>query len=99
MLIAVPQGLLSEHRDLELVLRTTALAMGATNHREYGKRIECRPRDEDALGIRAHVGRVDQESVGSLLGKIIGHEAFDDFVIFKLQAHPEAFGSGTAGEG
>ena len=31
--------------------------------------------------------------------QVVGQDAFDHFVVFELQAHPQAFGPGTGGEG
>src|ERR1700730_19279103 len=56
-------------------------------------------RPEDALRVRAQIGRIDQKPLGRGQAEIVGHYSFEDFVVFKLKAHPESFGARTAGEG
>ena len=94
-----PKNLFVEHGDLELIFGAAATAVGSADDREDGKRVERAARDEDALGVGTEVGRIDQEAFGDLLGEVVGHEAFDDFVVLELDADPEAFCARAAGEG
>ena len=54
---------------------------------------------EDALGIGACVGRIDEVALGHELGEIVGHHAFELIVVFEAETDPEAFGARTGGEG
>src|SRR5580692_4786109 len=52
-----------EHGDLALILRT-ALAAGGADYGQHRQRFEGGAGDEDALRVRALVGRVYQETFG-----------------------------------
>ena len=83
--------LLLEHRHLPLILRpVAALTARGADHGKHGQRFQCGARHEDALRVRALVGRVDQKSFGRGLREVGGHEAFEDLAVFKAQPHPQS---------
>jgi len=74
-------------------------ASGGADYRQHRQRFECGAGDEDTLGVRALVRRVDQVAFRQVLGQVGGHEAFEDFIVLEAEADPEAFGAGAGGEG
>src|SRR5579863_1642848 len=82
--------LLFEHRHLALVVGFAATAAGGSDHGQHGQRIQGGAGDEDALRVRAQIGRVHQVSLGHILGEVGGHQALENLVVLEAQANPEA---------
>jgi hypothetical protein len=78
-----------EHWDLALILCAAALPPGRSNHGQNRQRLKRRPWHKNSLRVRPLVWRVDEKSFRRRLGKIGRHQAFQHFVIFETQTHPE----------
>src|SRR5205823_720236 len=66
----------------------SAAAPGGSDNREHCQRFQCQPRHKNSLRIRTQVRRVDQKPFADRERKIIGHHAFEHFVVLKFETHP-----------
>ena len=75
------------------------LAAGDPDDAENGEGRDGGARDEDAVGVRAQVGRSELNAVVEEAEKVIGDDAFEDFAVSVTEADPKAveFGSGEKG--
>src|SRR5882757_689769 len=69
------------------------------DYRQHRQRINGGSRYKNPLRIGPQVWRINQKTFGHGEAKVIRHHAFDDFVIFEFQPHPQTFRPRTAGEG
>ena len=89
----------AENGDLAGIFGGFAAAVGASDYGEDGKRRKGRSGDKDPLSVGAHVRGIYEVTFASVLQQVVGHHAFQDFVVLKTQTNPKAFGARAAGEG
>src|SRR5580692_2675405 len=91
--------LLSEQRHLPGIFRNSAaMAPGCADYRKHSERFERAPWHKQALRVRPQVGRINEEALGGIQRKIVGHHAFKDFVVLEPESDPEPLGAGPSSE-
>ena len=86
------------HKQLFLarIFRGFLVGFRTADHRQHIQLLQVLSGNKDPLRVAARIRRRNKKPLGADLGKIIGHQAFQNVIVSKFEPHPEPIGAGTA---